>query len=99
MAVAMAVDALVGWPAGLFARIGHPVTWLGALINVLDGRCNRNADAPALRRAAGIAAVLLVVGLAAGAGFGRQAGFSSGAGPVVVVGLMAWPLFAPRLPP
>ena len=30
MAVAMAVDALVGWPAGLFARIGHPVTWLGA---------------------------------------------------------------------
>ena len=32
MAVAMAVDALLGWPSWLFARIGHPVTWLGALI-------------------------------------------------------------------
>src|SRR5258706_11210436 len=58
MVVAMAMDALVGWPAGLFARIGHPVTWLGALIDVLDARCNRNADAPALRRTAGIAAAL-----------------------------------------
>ncbi len=96
MAVAMAVDALVGWPAGLFARIGHPVTWLGALINVLDGRCNRNADAPALRRAAGIAAALLVIALAVGAGFALQVEFSSGWGRVVVVGIMSWPLVALR---
>ena len=38
MALAMALDALWGWPGGLFARIGHPVTWLGALINLLDAR-------------------------------------------------------------
>jgi adenosylcobinamide-phosphate synthase len=88
MAVAMAVDALVGWPAGLFARIGHPVTWLGALINLLDARCNRNCDAPALRRAAGIAAALLVIALAAGVGLALQLEFSHGWSRVVLVGMM-----------
>ena len=36
MLVAMGVDAVLGWPSVLFARIGHPVTWLGSLIGVLD---------------------------------------------------------------
>src|SRR5260370_25691662 len=66
MAVAMAVDALVGWPGGLFARIGHPLTWLGALIHVLDARWNRNTNAPAVRRSAGIAAAVSGIALAAG---------------------------------
>ena len=34
--VAMAVDALLGWPSQLFARLGHPVTWLGRLIVAID---------------------------------------------------------------
>jgi adenosylcobinamide-phosphate synthase len=96
MAVAMAVDALVGWPAWLFARIGHPVTWLGALINVLDARCNRSGDAPARRRAAGIAAALLVVVIAVGLGLALQLEFSSGWSRVVLVGMMSWPLVALR---
>jgi adenosylcobinamide-phosphate synthase len=96
MAVAMAMDALVGWPAWLFARIGHPVTWVGALINLLDARCNRNGDAPALRRAAGIAAALLVIALAAGLGWALQAEFSTGWSRVVLVGIMSWPLVALR---
>ncbi|WP_223252132.1 cobalamin biosynthesis protein [Paracoccus mutanolyticus] len=36
--VALAVDALIGWPEALFRRIGHPVTWLGRLIAALDRR-------------------------------------------------------------
>ena len=32
MLVAMAVDAVLGWPGALFVRIGHPVSWLGGLI-------------------------------------------------------------------
>jgi adenosylcobinamide-phosphate synthase len=96
MAVAMAIDALVGWPAWLFARIGHPVTWLGALINVLDARYNRDADAAALRRAAGFAAALLVIAVAAGFGWALQAEFSTGWSRVVIVGIMSWPLVALR---
>jgi len=63
MAVAMVMDASVGWPATLFARIGHPVTWLGALIDVLD----RGATEMRCARAAasgGITAALLVMALA-----------------------------------
>jgi len=40
MVVAMLVDAVLGWPDGVFARIGHPVTWLGQVIGALDARWN-----------------------------------------------------------
>ena len=96
MAVAMAVDALVGWPAPLFARIGHPVTWLGALITTLDARWNRTTDAPALRRAAGIAAALTVIGLAGGVGWILQAACPQGWAGTLLIGIAAWPLVALR---
>ena len=96
MAVAMAVDALAGWPADLFARIGHPVTWLGALINALDARWNRSVDAPALRRAAGVAAALLVIVLAAGLGWLLQCALVSGWSGIVLTGIIAWPFVALR---
>jgi adenosylcobinamide-phosphate synthase len=94
MAVAMALDALLGWPGGLFARVGHPVTWLGALINVLDARWNRNTDTPALRRAAGIAAALSVIALAGGLGWVVQTAFPSGWSRAVFIGILAWPFVA-----
>ena len=96
MAVAMAVDALVGWPAPVFARIGHPVTWLGALITTLDARWNRTKDAPALRRAAGVAATLTVIGLAAGVGWVLQAACPQGWAGTLLIGIAAWPLVALR---
>jgi adenosylcobinamide-phosphate synthase len=96
MVVAMAVDALAGWPADLFVRIGHPVTWLGALINALDARWNRSVDAPALRRAAGVAAALLVIALAAGLGWLLQYALVSGWSGIVLTGIIAWPFVALR---
>jgi len=96
MAVAMAVDALLGWPAGVFARIGHPVTWLGALINILDARWNRNTDAAAVRRAVGIAAAVLVIALAAGLGWVLQYVMLLGWPRIWLIGVLAWPLLALR---
>ena len=72
MVVAMAVDALLGWPSSLFARIGHPVTWLGRLIAAIDTGWNRESDPPALRRAAGVAGALLVIALAVALGWVLQ---------------------------
>jgi adenosylcobinamide-phosphate synthase len=96
MVVAMAVDALLGWPGVLFARIGHPVIWLGALVNVLDARWNRGVDPPATRRAAGIAAAFAVIAVAAGLGWVVQAAFPTGWGRVVLTGIIAWPFVALR---
>ncbi|QPF87237.1 cobalamin biosynthesis protein CobD [Bradyrhizobium genosp. L] len=96
MAVAMAMDALIGWPDWLFARIGHPVTWLGRLIHAVDTGWNRSADPPALRRAAGVAAAVVVIALAAALAWAVQAALGAGWIGVILVGILAWPLVALR---
>ena len=96
MAVAVALDALLGWPGGLFARIGHPVIWLGALIGALDRRCNRTADAPWLRRVAGVAAALVVIVLAAALAWAAQATVAFGWSRMFLLGILAWPFVALR---
>ncbi|RQH15249.1 cobalamin biosynthesis protein CobD [Bradyrhizobium sp. RP6] len=96
MVVAMAVDALLGWPAWLFARIGHPVTWLGGLIAAIDTAWNRASDPPALRRAAGVAGALAVVALSVALGWALQSLLPSGWIQIVLIGILAWPLVALR---
>lgn len=96
MVVAMAVDALVGWPSPLFARIGHPVTWLGRLIAAVDVAWNRSSDPPALRRAAGVAGALAVIALSAAIGWVLQSMLALGWIQIVLVGILAWPLVALR---
>ena len=96
MVVAMTVDALAGWPAALFARIGHPVTWIGLLIDRLDRNWNRTTDAPAARRIAGLAAALLAIALCVGLGWLIQDLLGSGWSRTVLVGVLAWPLVALR---
>ncbi|MFD0986320.1 adenosylcobinamide-phosphate synthase CbiB [Methyloligella solikamskensis] len=62
--IALALDAGLGYPAWLFARVGHPVSWIGRLITWCDRRWNgegRSADA---RRSAGIVTLLLCLCLA-----------------------------------
>ncbi|RZN06065.1 cobalamin biosynthesis protein CobD [Bradyrhizobium genosp. SA-3] len=96
MVVAMAVDALLGWPSWLFARIGHPVTWLGRLIAAIDMAWNRVSDPPAFRRGAGIAGALLVIALSVAVGWVIQSLLPSGWIQIVLVGILAWPLIALR---
>ncbi|MET4385559.1 adenosylcobinamide-phosphate synthase [Bradyrhizobium sp. F1.4.3] len=96
MAVAMAVDALVGWPSWLFARIGHPVTWLGRLIAGVDTAWNRPSDPPAVRRAAGVAGALVVIALSVALGWALQSLLTAGWIQLVLVGILAWPLVALR---
>lgn len=96
MVVAMAVDALFGWPSWLFARIGHPVTWLGRLIGATDAAWNRASDPPAFRRAAGVAAALVVIAIAVAAGWVLQSLLPSGWIQIVLIGVLAWPLVALR---
>lgn len=96
MVVAMAMDALLGWPSWLFARIGHPVTWLGRLIGAIDAGWNRASDPPALRRAAGVAGALAVIALSVAVGRALQSLLPWGWVQIVLVGVLAWPLVALR---
>jgi adenosylcobinamide-phosphate synthase len=58
---ALSLEALIGYPAPLFARIGHPVTWIGALISWLEKKLNREVLAAELRRRNGFVALGVVL--------------------------------------
>jgi adenosylcobinamide-phosphate synthase len=58
--IAMLTELCAGYPQALHRAIGHPVTWIGRLIAWLDRRLNRETATPQARRAAGIAAVLIL---------------------------------------
>lgn len=96
MVVAMAVDALTGWPSWLFTRIGHPVTWLGRLIGTIDAGWNRASDPPTLRRAAGVAGALVVIALSVVIGWALQSLLPWDWIQIVIAGVVAWPLVALR---
>jgi len=96
MAVAMAIDAVLGWPEQLFRIAGHPVTWLGRLIDLVDGTCNQSSHPPAFRRAAGSIATMLVIALPTALAWVVQAQLTTGWSRILVAGILAWPLVALR---
>ncbi|MCK8455336.1 adenosylcobinamide-phosphate synthase CbiB [Sphingomonas faeni] len=61
--VALLVDAAIGWPAAVYARIGHPVGGFARLIGLAEARWNVRESSAAARRAAGILTMLLLVGV------------------------------------
>ena len=52
---ALAFEAAVGYPQAIYQRAGHPVTWIGALIAVLEELGNRKGLSPWQLRLRGIA--------------------------------------------
>jgi adenosylcobinamide-phosphate synthase len=59
--LALLFEIMVGYPDRLLRMIGHPVTWMGALIGALDGCLNRDTATPAARRIAGTITVLILI--------------------------------------
>lgn len=57
------IERLTGYPDWLFNRIGHPVTWIGSLIALLDKKWNRESASFSQRKAAGVAALAVFAGL------------------------------------
>lgn len=96
MALAMAVDAAIGWPTAVHRRIGHPVTWIGALISGLDRRLNQDTATDLGRRAAGLMAAIIVIGVSVEAGWLVARLIPAGLGGTVLGAILAWPLLAAR---
>jgi adenosylcobinamide-phosphate synthase len=62
---ALVIEALVGYPDAVYRVIGHPVTWMGRLIGALDRLLNRTQWSFEGRRAAGVAALAILLGVTA----------------------------------
>jgi adenosylcobinamide-phosphate synthase len=73
-AAALAVEACIGYPQALYARIAHPVVWIGRLIETLERRWNNPSRSDAARRALGIVTIVIVAGSAGAIGYAIQAG-------------------------
>ena len=61
--LALGIDAAVGYPDALYRTIGHPVTWIGALIAKLDAILNRRTWSFPDRRLGGVAALVALIAL------------------------------------
>ncbi len=60
-ATQLLIEGLLGYPQALYRAIGHPVTWIGALIHFLDRMMNRPGWSFAARRVSGVAALVLLL--------------------------------------
>ena len=96
MLVAMVIDSAIGWPARLYAAIGHPVTWIGALIRRLDLSLNHDAAPDLARRIAGVVTALVVIGGTGGVAWGLQCALPAGWPGILIGGVLAWPMLALR---
>lgn len=66
LVAALGVEAAFGYPQRLYRLIGHPVTWIGALIAKLDRDLNRDDESSSARKASGVLALLVIVAITAG---------------------------------
>ncbi|MEL7151129.1 MAG: adenosylcobinamide-phosphate synthase CbiB [Pseudomonadota bacterium] len=94
MLIALLIDVAVGWPDAVFRRVGHPVTWIGALISGLEVGLNRGSRTR--RYVAGGALVLIVLLIVGAVAWGVARLVPDGWVGALVIGLLAWPLVAAR---
>ncbi|MEX0281459.1 MAG: adenosylcobinamide-phosphate synthase CbiB [Arenibacterium sp.] len=94
MLLAAVIDIAVGWPNALYNRIGHPVTWLGALISRVEPVLNSGTRARRIWSGGALVALcLILVGLPV---WGILQVIPQGLAFVLVGAFLAWPWIAIR---
>lgn len=73
--IALLIEAAIGYPDAVFMRIGHPVTWIGSLITVLDHHLNREHYSPLMRKAGGVVALLSILAASIGVALALRVAF------------------------
>uniref|UniRef100_A0A9E7ZVT9 Cobalamin biosynthesis protein CobD n=1 Tax=Bosea sp. NBC_00436 TaxID=2969620 RepID=A0A9E7ZVT9_9HYPH len=61
LVLALTIEAAFGYPQRFYAAIGHPVTWIGRLIGMLDRGLNRETASFVTRKATGVLALALLL--------------------------------------
>ncbi len=85
---ALAIEAMVGWPEPLYRRIGHPVGLFASAIDAAEQHWNKPTGRETTRRIAGIALVLLLLGLVGGGAWLIEREVRA------LCGVWAWPVLA-----
>ncbi|MET0371733.1 MAG: adenosylcobinamide-phosphate synthase CbiB [Sphingobium sp.] len=95
---ALMLDAAIGWPRWLYARIGHPVGAFAAIITGCERRWNRPDVPPGRRRLLGVATVLILLLASAGPALLIERAAYAMFGPMgwMIVALCAFPALAQR---
>src|ERR1700692_1241791 len=94
--LALLIEVIIGYPDRLARMIGHPVTWMGALIGALDRGLNRDGATPAARRMAGTITVLVLIAAVGAIAFLLERGLSWLPFGSVAAALLASTLLAQR---
>ncbi|MCG2841618.1 adenosylcobinamide-phosphate synthase CbiB [Sandaracinobacter sp. RS1-74] len=94
----LALDVALGWPRGLYTRIGHPVGAFARIIGWWEGRWNRPALSASGRRLHGLLLMLLLIAGTAAAGLALEALARLWLGRWWWLGIavLAWPALAQR---
>jgi adenosylcobinamide-phosphate synthase len=94
--LAMLIELCLGYPQFLLRAIGHPVIWTGRLIGALDRILNRETAGANVRRAAGVAAVLILLAVVGALAFLLQHELLRFPGGILAAALIASTLIAQR---
>ncbi len=92
----MLIELCFDYPERLQRAIGHPVTWIGRLITLLDRRLNRETAVPTARRRAGVIAILVLLAVVGAIALVAQDVLLRLPFGVLVAGLVASTLVAQR---
>ena len=94
--LALLFELMIGYPDRLTAMIGHPVTWIGALIGALDRGLNRDTATAAASRMAGTITILILIAAVGSIAFMVERGLSWLPFGWIVAALLASTLLAQR---
>jgi adenosylcobinamide-phosphate synthase len=94
--IAMLIELGLGYPQRLLRTIGHPVSWIGRLIDALDRRLNRETDATQKRRAAGIVTLVVVLAIVGTIAFLAERALLRLPFGILITGLLGSTLIAQR---
>ncbi len=95
---ALAIDIAVGWPAAVYARVGHPVGGFARWIGFAETRWNRAVATVATRRATGVLVLVILIAITIAVAVAAVAIARSVLGPFawIAIGVMAAPGLAIR---
>ncbi len=92
--LALGIEAATGYPDAVYRAIGHPVTWMGAGLRLLEERLNRGS--PDVRRMGGALALALLLVVSAVPAMLLQAILGRSAAGFLCLGVLAAALPAQR---